>query len=136
MKVGSSSKPFVLMLRFYPRVVQEGDRIAQLILERIVTPEVLEVQVCISRCPCSVLFVDTQCRILMRHCEELAVSVRPVVMVLYSPAANVLTRSFIAVASVFPSFFLEVLYSSIAVDPHNTDPSTTSKEASSLLSIM
>ena len=57
--------------------VQEGDRIAQLIIEKIQTPDVVEVTVSIfiaTRCPGSENCGD---RILTRRCGEQVVSGRP-----------------------------------------------------------
>lgn len=63
-----------------PPLVEEGDRIAQLIIERIYTPEVLEVDVRLLVLKCPIHQAEHVFRILMRPFVEQVASVRQVVM--------------------------------------------------------
>lgn len=63
----------------WPLVVEVGDRIAQLILERIVNPDVMEVQVSFLACtdPIAGTVADTACRTSTRRFVVLVDLARP-----------------------------------------------------------
>lgn len=71
-----------------PCLVEEGDRIAQLVIERIETPSVVEVDVCVVQAHIHCLLTDIHLRTSKQPFVVLVDSVRQVGMGLFSPQLN------------------------------------------------